>query len=894
MCPRGNARRFILRNVARGVALAVAALGVPSARGDELLEYLEARGLDSLAAERIEALARAAEPADRGQFLDRLADLFSRMLDASPGGEATERLLVRAEKLNASLSAARADRLQVSIARTRYRGAAQAVEAIRAGIEADAQGAAKTLSEQAALLLAVAERADKRATDIDRRLERADGVSRDLLVQSMNEERGVAGQARYLAAWSLLYRGIVARSSADLGQAERLFIDMLGGRDGVLTPREVSEDLRSDESFASAVLGLALVKARTGGFAESTRWLALLETPNTFAAVRDNIGGWRMVAALDALSFKDARTALAALVGRDDMANWARVAAARSIEDGGSDAEGRALLREALAQLAAARDLGAVRALVARYGDMILGEDAEGFVPRYIRAVRFYDESQQRVEAAQGDSERLAAAELIDAARRAADALGSALAAADVAAYPEAASACRWMQAWSLRAAGDLAAAAELFEAVAKVAVGARAEESARMAIACLDEARAATREAAERSKLDAQLVARIEAFLARFPSSEYVPELLVRMVAARPAPEATDVDALLAIERESPQWLASRRQAAAALYRMFRGGTEPRVETGRRYLAVLAELPVDEANGLPASSASIARQALEVTLAPEMREVAVAARLLESLDRAAAAGAFDRREAEEELAYRRLQLAMYSDRWADVEAALAPFESPEATELWAEAALRLAVRGAEERRRAAKEDAPERGGYVATIVRAVDAILARAGGVDAAIGAKAEGEPGVLQSTRGLARIGLEARVELLRSSSDKDQGIAGLRIAEALLAISPRDASLLRATAVCAEAAGELDRAAEALRTLAGGLTPRTNAWFEAKVDQIRVLARLDPARARAVLSQYRALYPDLGPPKVRDRLLEIERELPPEPASPATADAPTGGGA
>jgi hypothetical protein len=143
----------------------------------------------------------------------------------------------------------------------------------------------------------------------------------------------------------------------------------------------------------------------------------------------------------------------------------------------------------------------------------------------------------------------------------------------------------------------------------------------------------------------------------------------------------------------------------------------------------------------------------------------------------------------------------------------------------------------------------PANRGKGAALMTGFDAILARAGGVDAAIGAKAEGEPGVLQSTRGLARIGLEARVELLRSSSDKDQGIAGLRIAEALLAISPRDASLLRATAVCAEAAGELDRAAEALRTLAGGLTPRTNAWFEAKVDQIRVLARLDPARARAV---------------------------------------------
>ena len=119
-------------------------------------------------------------------------------------------------------------------------------------------------------------------------------------------------------------------------------------------------------------------------------------------------------------------------------------------------------------------------------------------------------------------------------------------------------------------------------------------------------------------------------------------------------------------------------------------------------------------------------------------------------------------------------------------------------------------------------------------------------------------------------------------------DEARRGLAIADALLATAPRDATLLKAAAVCAETVGDLERAAESLRALVGGLPPRTDAWFDAKVNQIRVLGKLDPARARAVLSQYRALYPDLGPAPVRERILEIERSLPAEGAAPA------GGGA
>lgn len=886
MCPRTE--RPILA-VALAMALAsglvidpatahglVAAAPTGLLRADDTLEYLESRGLDELSVRRLEELARATEGEMRAAHLERLATLVARMLDESAEGPAQERLLARADALVASIDTTRGDQLRLAAARTRYRAAARTAESIRAGIAADGARAASTLEAQAAELLRIAGRADERVKALDRRLDRSEGLGRDILDERLAEERSLAGQARFLAAWSLLYEGWLARTQPELEQAKQLFADMLGARDGQLVPADVSEDLRREEAFASAILGLALVKARLDGHAEATRWLALLESRETVASIRDAIDGWKMVAALDGGGFESARRSFARLSGREDIGNWARVAVARSVEDGGTSPEAALLQREALAQLAAARDLAAIRALVTRYGDAILGADASGFVPLYVRALRLYEESQAAIAEAGADLERLAAPDVRADAQASADALGAALAAADAASFPDAATACREMRAWSLRGAGEFAEAARAFDAVADERVGMRAENASRVAIACIEDARAATKDPAERTKLEAELVARVDAFLSRFPGSDHVPELLVRKVALSATPDSADVEELLRVKPDSPEWLSSRRQAVFALYRVFRGGKAPRVETARRYMEVLNELPVDDATGLPAGSPAIARQALEVALATEIRDTRLATNLLDGLAKAGAAGAFDLREADEELAYRRLQLAMYANRWADVEAALAPFEKPEATALWADAALRLAIRGAEARRRAADEDAPERGGFVATIVRAGDAIFERAGGAAVALGAK-DADRALLD----LARIALDARVELLRGSSDPEEGKRGLVIADALLERAPRDATLLRAAALCGERAGDLERAAERLRALVGGLPPRSEPWFAAKVDQIRVLAALDPARARAVIAQFRALYPELGPTAVRDRILEIERSLPPEQA-------------
>ncbi len=864
------------------LALALVAGGArASAAPDDTLDYLEARGLDALAALRLESLAEGATGDLRNGYLERLADLYARLLDERAGTDGETRLLERADRLADELAVAKGDLLRVAAAQARYRRAAGVAERIRAGAPVDPAEAIALLAAQERVLLGAADRADKRAADADRVLDRADGLARDLAADRVDRERALAARARFLAAWSLVYHGLLARETTSFAEAETLFADMLGANEGRLSPADVSEDLRADDAFASAILGLALAKARTSGYSEAGRWLALLEHDGTAPAIRDAAPGWRMVAALDARAFAAAREAFEPLALREDAANWARVAVARAVEDGMGDKDALQLRTLALAQLAARRDLASVRELVERFGEGVLGEDRAGFVPRYVRAVRLYEDSQRAVDAAGDDADRLVSDDVRGPAREAADALAATLAAADAPSFVDAASSCRLMLGWSLRAAGDFEAAAAAFDEVAAATVGERAEDAARLAVLSIDDARRGERDAAARARLDADLVARVDAFLSRFPASDRVPEMLVRKVAASGAPSATDVERLLEVKPGTPEWLASRRQAVFALYRAFRGEKTDRRAAGRRFVEVLAELPVDEATGLPASSSAIARQALEVALANEVRDLRLATTLLEALAKAAELGQFDLREADEELAYRRLQLAMASDRWADVEVALAPFEKPEATDLWADAALRLALRGAEARRRAATDDDPARGGFVATILRAGDAILVRAGGVDAVLA----GDDGTLLQ---VARVALDARVDLLRSSADADEAARALVLARGLLAKAPRDASLLRATALAAETAGDLEQAADCLRSLVGGLPPRTEPWFEAKVDQLRVLARLDPSRAAAVFAQFRALYPELGPEPHRSRFLEISRGL------PAVADgAPSQGG-
>lgn len=195
MCPRTDG--FIPSFAALLAAAALLAgpgVAASPARADDTLEYLDARGLDELSVRRLEDLARASEGEVRAGHLERLAVLVARMLDESAEGPAQERLLARADALVPSIDSTRGDQLRLAAARTRYRAAARAAESIRAGIAADGSKAAALLEAQAKELLFVAGRADERVKVLDRRVDRAEGLSRDILDEQIRAERSLAGQ----------------------------------------------------------------------------------------------------------------------------------------------------------------------------------------------------------------------------------------------------------------------------------------------------------------------------------------------------------------------------------------------------------------------------------------------------------------------------------------------------------------------------------------------------------------------------------------------------------------------------------------------------------------------------------------------------------------------------
>ncbi len=97
-----------------------------------------------------------------------------------------------------------------------------------------------------------------------------------------------------------------------------------------------------------------------------------------------------------------------------------------------------------------------------------------------------------------------------------------------------------------------------------------------------------------------------------------------------------------------------------------------------------------------------------------------------------------------------------------------------------------------------------------------------------------------------------------------------------ERVLAARPNDARALRGFAETAEAAGRLDDALRAWRTLLAGLTAGSSPWFEARFRQLALLERSDPDRAREVLAQHVVLYPELGPTPWGERIAEMAGRL------------------
>lgn len=898
MCPtmpsrrRGEPARTRLAAVAAALAIALAA-GAAARQEGATASYLERLGLVDLLAIDLErqVFGGGSLPEARNRAVERLAGIYPDLLERATDPAVRADLERRIDRLLARHPPEEPGELRLALLRARYRSAARVAEDDRVALatpEAIAQ--ARTILEEIARdLPSLRSTLEAKARGLDRRGENAPVLQAERMVDLADRLRVKVAQTLLLEGWSRYYLLRMPRDGEEdareaesgLKAADQAFRRIVDTGEAYPQAKDVSLDLRDEETFAEAILGMALCRSRQGSPATAREWLDLLEVPEAAESTRRQLPAWRLALAIDERNWAEARERLASLAASAETpVPWLRLAAVGGLRERDRDPEAATLAREALAALAARRELSAVVDLARRFGRGSFGE--AGFAARYVAGVLLDEEA--RVARAAGDEETALAR-----FGAAADAFELALLERDAAAFAASLAGCRSAGARCRFERGEFAAALAGFRGVADAAAAAGdADEGADwMTIVSLDRLIAGGAEPdgtskgppGSRAELRTELASRIDAFLDRHPSSPNVPALLGIRLAAEGVPDRADIDRLLGASGDGPEAIAARTEAALALYRLFRvlhdgnaAAGESRLEVGQAFLKALTTLP--SRDGLPAGQVVLVRQAAEVALAEEVRDLEAGARAIATLE----ARARDPREngsaaLAAEVAMRWVQLEALRGDWPEAVRRLGlVLADPAADSARREFARRALFRAAAARFRDGPPTAADRGTLRSATIASGESILANAAESAGSISA-ALGDAGI----EGVAALTLAAVRESLASVPPDERLFARMRpVAEALLERRPKDAVVLETVADLSLAAGDRGRGIEALRVLVAGSPVGSERWYRAKTILIETLAETDPARARDVLAQHVALQPTYGPSPWAERLRAVEARL------------------
>jgi hypothetical protein len=879
MCPRSDLRA-VLASVA---ALVVAAAAFASPAQDELADYLERVRANRLLVEHLERELATSSGDVRKRLVDRLTDAYPQLLEQADDAAEREDLVRRATALLEKEGPTRGDTLRLALLRARYRTASRVAEDYRVALAEDAAvtEAAATLSQVVAQSTELRVRLEARVKELERRSDRTGGLEGDRIVERTDQVRGTIQDALGIEAWANYYRSLLSNDRTLAETAQALFARIIDAGDTFPTPKEVSVDLRGNEFYANAILGMALAKARTESIGTALEWLNLLDLDRVPDAIRRQLPAWRIAIAVDRGEWASARDQIRSLAANADTPpSWIRIAAVGGLRAPDGDVAARGLAREAITVLASRHELAQIADLARRFGDAAIGDS--GFAGRYVRGITAYERARKAKDAND-------AAEAAVAYGEASEHFEAALKAADAAQFASAIGSCRMLAGWSRFERGEYEAALGFFTAAATA--DARDEESEWMALVSLEKLVAQTPAGERQETLKTDLRSRIDGFLGRHPSSQRVRDLLVRRMALAEVPRREDLETLLSTDDATSGAVEAKRQAIFGLYRLFREtrGAE-RAAAGKRYLEAMRTLPALTAkplDGLPGGDALVARQALEIALSADVLQADVAEPILNALETHAAAGAVDVAAIGPELRVRRVQLAIARDRLSTAVERLTELESMlaatkdasgrDAVQRSLDLARRHVFRYASTKLRDPNADpsATDRAALAGAAVRTGDAMLAASEASAGSLKAALEDTQNRLVAVAVLDAIA-EALSVATVGLSNETLAARGLAIGNELRTRDPKDPATLEALGTIAASGPDLALAAECFRELVAGSSIGTDRWFRAKVSLIRVLSKTDPARARAVLEQHVKLQPDYGPPPFGDQLRELEREL------------------
>ncbi|MDX9912359.1 MAG: hypothetical protein RBS39_11065 [Phycisphaerales bacterium] len=861
-------------------------------RDAKLDAYLQSRGLDGVLSAELRRRLESATGDERLAIATRLGEAYARQLERVATPEERREVEVRSAQLLSAIPDAASAGLRLSLAKARYLGAEAIAERARVRLTTpeERQEAERVLREVEGVFRALGMDAHQRVQRLEKQEERGRESESDLLREALGEARRVRSLAFYYAGWSNTYLASLTGSPAHATAGLADFGWLLGvGSGQPATLDKLRPGLLRFEHLARAAIGCALCCSMRGDDASGVAWLRALEdaseTPpgvkaQLTARSIDVLGRSRRWNDLSWLVERRRRESNGAPLDAYD----ARLLVIVSLEalERPEPRTGRNELAESLAQRGMADliergEVSNVLDLVERFGTAPIGD--EGFVVLYVRGLQGFRRAREAHAAGSNDVDGPVTDETLAALyEQAGGLLEKALAAKVDEALRDERDRCALTLALCRFYSGRLVAAADDFErAFGSARLTDVREESLYLAIRALDlaigEGQASQEERRDRlSKL----------FIETFPASERSARLLLARAGRGLVDDREAVELLLGVPADSPLAMSARRLAAQLLYRMYRGspGAE-RDFAAMRFVQVAEELLESQraamsAGGTSASdprdaeaSVVLARQAVDACLGLSSPDVDRAQRLLDQLDRLAAAGGVDTRGFADELAYRRFQIALAREgveRAAELAAGLRASKSTLANS--AERRLYQAVRDAWQRDR--REENATR------LVRFGSLVLAQFDGPpDAAMA-------GVMDTVSDAAAfLWIEKNDEVMR---DRSRSLDRLLIERTL---ASRGA--MRRYAELSEAAGDNAEALSAWRTLGNALTPDEDEWYEAKYNLFRLLALSDQARAAEAVRQHGVLNPEFGPDPWGSRIREMYQMLVGPLAGPAQGGTP-----
>ena len=870
----------------------------PGQPDDPVAAYLERQRLDEVLAAYLRGHLEGANSEDRIALAERLGKLYARLLGSASDAATRQRLEAASRQLMRDVPEADSSDLRLSLAKASYLRVEEIAERARLKLATreEIEEAKSVLRALGTTFIDLAKRIDAQVKVLEKREAAARDQDMDALRSDLAELRRLHSLARYYGGWSSYYDSLLNQSSTQAQRAMEEFGVLLNAAPNrPASVDRVPKQLLHYEHIARAAMGCALSASIRGEHVEAVRWMDLLkETDDLPPSVADQIFTRELIVLAGAQRWSDIEVRVRERRGMNSGAAIkplspleARLVAVLALEYGNTGpsmsrlaeiAQGVAAM--AMSDLVAQRQVSQVLDLVQQYGTASLGN--QGFIVLYVRGIRAYDEARAAHRLASPDSpdEPVSDAPTANLYQRAAEVLESTLGAADSKDFPAERVRTRTRLGLARYYAGDYANAVDAFVKASEEAATPQLRGDALWyAIAALDYAieRGAMSNVAQRDRLAVL-------YLREFPDTDNAARLLLRQTNTQGMRDAEVVEVLLKVAPESPLYKVARRQAATLLYKLFRGARgSDRDFAGLRFVQVGEDLlKAEQASALASLEPSArdsangvvlrARQLVDALLSVSGPDPDKAESFLTAIDTVTAYHAIDTTQLQPELTFRRLQIAVIRNNQPVIDRCVDQLRAMGGP--YADAADRLLYRRAQRLLEAAPTDTNAAREVVRFGARVLESI-----GTSAAASSVRDG---VATAAAVLWDAEQDEAMRDLALELDRAQDAAGIRTLVAL-----------RRHARLAEAAKKIEEAGQVWATLASSVDAASPAWFEARYEAMRLLAKVDQVKARSALDQHEALYPNLGPSPWDERFRELRRLLgtsaPPASATPSTSTAP-----